>query len=142
MPQNRAMRMWRDTLAFVAAFVALDWVSFFHPMSGLDITPWNPQAALAVAYLLRWPRAVLAVAVAIMCADRIVRPGTGWGESAVTAALQTLAYVLVRAAFVRWVGARPQLATRAEFLRFLAVIGGGALVSALLHVAGLRVVVR
>jgi hypothetical protein len=41
---------------FVVLYLLLDWVSFVHPMRGTSITPWNPQAALAVALLAWQPR--------------------------------------------------------------------------------------
>ena len=133
----RRMRNWQAGIAFLAAFVALDWVSFFHPMSGLDITPWNPQAALAVAFLLRSRRGVWLVWLAILCADRLVRTNSGVLESLLSAAIQTAGYFLVAAGLARWVGVSLKLSTRAELVRFLAVIAVGALVSAALHVAGL-----
>ena len=43
--------------AYVTVFLLLDWVSYIRPFQGLNITPWNPQPALAVALLLgnaRW----------------------------------------------------------------------------------------
>ena len=38
-------------LGFVGLYVALDWVSFIYPMEGLNITPWNPVAALSLVLL-------------------------------------------------------------------------------------------
>lgn len=124
--------------AFLAAFVLLDWASFFHPMSGLDITPWNPQTALAVALLLWWPRAWWLVALAVLCADAVVRPAQlAWAATPVSAMLQSLGYLLVALGLRRWIGTHPRLASRREFLTFLLVIGAGALASAVLHVAAL-----
>ena len=44
--------------AFFAGYLLLDWVSYIHPMQTLNITPWNPQPALAIALLvvrgMRW----------------------------------------------------------------------------------------
>ena len=39
--------------AFVAVYAMLDWLSFIHPLEGFNITPWNPQPALAIALLMR-----------------------------------------------------------------------------------------
>ena len=39
--------------AYVAAYVALDWVSFIHPVGAFGITPWNPPPGLSLAFLLR-----------------------------------------------------------------------------------------
>src|SRR5215475_11326219 len=50
---------------FVAAYVGLDWVSFIHPLHGIDITPWSPADGLSFAVLLlggfRWAPAVFLV---------------------------------------------------------------------------------
>ncbi|HEX6136781.1 MAG TPA: MASE1 domain-containing protein [Casimicrobiaceae bacterium] len=40
--------------AYVAAYVALDWVSFIDPVGAFAITPWNPPPGLSVAFLLRY----------------------------------------------------------------------------------------
>jgi signal transduction histidine kinase len=40
--------------AYVAAYVALDWVSFIHPVGAFGITPWNPPPGLSLAFLLRY----------------------------------------------------------------------------------------
>ncbi len=126
--------------AFLVAFVALDWASFFHPMSGLDITPWNPQTALAVAFLLWWPRAWWLVALAVLCADALVRPAQlAWLATPLAASLQAAGYLLIALGLRRWLGARPRLRGRREFVSFLLVVAAGALVSAALHVAALAV---
>lgn len=39
---------------YVAAYVALDWVSFIHPVGAFGITPWNPPPGLSLAFLLRY----------------------------------------------------------------------------------------
>ena len=40
-------------VAYVALYVALDWVSFIHPVGALGITPWNPPPGLSLAFLWR-----------------------------------------------------------------------------------------
>ena len=60
--------------AFVAGYLVLVWVSYIHPLQSYQITPWNPQAALAIAVLmLRGQRWILAVAFAILAAVAVVR---------------------------------------------------------------------
>ena len=39
---------WAWAAGYLAAYVLLDWASYFRPVPGLNITPWNPQQALAV----------------------------------------------------------------------------------------------
>ncbi|WP_136416349.1 ATP-binding protein [Herbaspirillum sp. ST 5-3] len=65
---------WHDSLVLILGYVALDWVSYIHPLYGLNITPWSPAAALGLAYVLRFgPRAAAALGVAILIADAWVR---------------------------------------------------------------------
>lgn len=40
-------------VAFVALYIALDWVSLIDPLGPLRITPWNPAPGLALFLLLR-----------------------------------------------------------------------------------------
>ena len=40
-------------VAFVVAYVTLDWVSFVDPYGPLAITPWNPPPGVALYLLLR-----------------------------------------------------------------------------------------
>jgi hypothetical protein len=37
---------------YVAAYVALDWTSYIHPLGPFAITPWNPPPGLSIALLL------------------------------------------------------------------------------------------
>jgi hypothetical protein len=39
-------------LAYLAAYVFLDWVSFIHPLASFGITPWNPGTGLSFALVL------------------------------------------------------------------------------------------
>ncbi|MBS1210644.1 MAG: ATP-binding region, ATPase-like:Histidine kinase N-terminal [Proteobacteria bacterium] len=61
-------------LAFVAAYILLDWASYLHPMYGLNITPWNPSPALGLVYWLRvGKRSALPWFVAILTGEVLVR---------------------------------------------------------------------
>jgi signal transduction histidine kinase len=61
-------------LAYVAAFVVLDWTSYVQPVLKLGITPWNPQDGLTLAVLLlfgaRW---VPITALAVLVSEVLVR---------------------------------------------------------------------
>jgi two-component system, LuxR family, sensor kinase FixL len=39
-------------VAYLAAYVFLDWVSFIHPLASFGITPWNPGTGLSFALVL------------------------------------------------------------------------------------------
>ena len=65
---------WTDSLLLIAGYVALDWASFFHPLHGLSITPWNPAPALGLVFVLRFGwKAAYPLAVAVFLADWWVR---------------------------------------------------------------------
>ncbi|HEX5128268.1 MAG TPA: hypothetical protein VFV90_00910, partial [Usitatibacter sp.] len=76
-------------VAFLAAYVLLDRLSYIHPLGQYGITPWNPQPALAIALLMmggrRWLPVVFAAAAG---SEWIVRgaPG-GWGVTLLLAAV-------------------------------------------------------
>ena len=61
-------------LAFVVAYVALDWASYLHAFHGLNITPWNPSLALGLVCSLRYGRfAILPWFAAIFLGEVVVR---------------------------------------------------------------------
>lgn len=39
-------------LVYLAAYVALDWVSFIEPYTPIGITPWNPNTGLSFVLIL------------------------------------------------------------------------------------------
>ncbi|MBI3917210.1 MAG: MASE1 domain-containing protein [Betaproteobacteria bacterium] len=65
---------WTDPLLLIAGYVALDWASFFHPLHGLSITPWNPAPALGLVFVLRFGwKAVYPLVAAVFLGDWWVR---------------------------------------------------------------------
>lgn len=62
------------SLAFLAAYLPIDWLTFIHARPSLNITPWNPPAGLCMALLL-WTgaRSVPTVYVTLVLADLVVR---------------------------------------------------------------------
>jgi signal transduction histidine kinase len=61
-------------LAYVAAFVVLDWTSYVQPVLKLGITPWNPQDGLTLAVLLLFGARWLPItAVAVLVSEVLVR---------------------------------------------------------------------
>src|SRR5687768_9601458 len=39
-------------LAFLGAYIALEWISFIHEYKGLPVTPWNPGLGVVFALML------------------------------------------------------------------------------------------
>ncbi|MGQ0544741.1 MAG: ATP-binding protein [Betaproteobacteria bacterium] len=127
-----AIRYLRDAAVFALCYVALDWASYFDAVGPFNITPWNPQAALAVAWMMlggmrHWP----VVLATILAADVLVRgaPG-GYFISALTSVALAGGYgwmAWLLRALLRGAGLR----TLRELNALVAVaLGGAALVGA------------
>jgi signal transduction histidine kinase len=104
-PPRSAQRTVLIVAGYVAAYVALDWVSYIHPLGPFAITPWNPPPGLSLALLLtQGPAFAPALFLAGFAAEVVVRglPAGGLaavGSSAVIAAGYTaLAWVLLNRA--------------------------------------------
>jgi two-component system sensor kinase FixL len=64
----------RDAAVFAPCYVALDWASYIDPLGPFNITPWNPQAALAIVWMMLGGLAhAPAVLATILLADFAVR---------------------------------------------------------------------
>ena len=128
-----ALRYLRDAAVFAPCYVALDWASYIDPVGPFNITPWNPQPALAIAWMLLgglWHAP--AVFATIVAADVLVRgaPGgpfiTALSAGVLAASYAALAWML-RELTRGSVGLR----TTRELTQFVAVaVGGTALVGA------------
>lgn len=90
-------------LAFVVAYVALDWVSFIYEFSPLGFTPWNPQSGLSLAFLLRSsPIHAAWLPPAALAAEFFVRGDTDAPGLAVLSALLLSAGYAAAAHLLRW----------------------------------------
>lgn len=127
--------------SYLAAYLLLDWASYIHPLGGLNITPWNPQPALAVA-LLWWNRRAWWLAwLGLALAELAVR---GWPQDPLAMLASTAAMALVYAAIARVLAMRLDaalvLGRMPELLWFLGIVVGGALLAGTVfvvaHVAG------
>jgi hypothetical protein len=84
----KILRYLRDAALFAPCYIALDWASYIDPVGPFNITPWNPQPALAIVWMmlggLMHAPAVLAT---ILLADVLVRHMPGGYAITVTTAL-------------------------------------------------------
>ena len=72
------LRYIRDAAVFAPCYIALDWVSYIDPVGPFNITPWNPQPALAIVWMMLGGLAhAPAVLGAIVLADVFVRHAPG-----------------------------------------------------------------
>lgn len=126
------------TALFFAGYIALAWVSYVYPMRGLNITPWNPQTALAVALLFvhraTWP----VVWAAAACAEAFI--GTErmpFAALVISTGALTAGYAAIAAALRRWLGTDLPVIGRRSALVFLALAGAGALIASSLRALSL-----
>jgi len=126
------------TVVFLAGYLALAWVSFVYPMRDSNITPWSPEAALGVGFLLIHPAAWPAVWLAAAAADALVATERMPVAALVAASgALTAGYAATAAGLRRWVGMDLSAVGRRSALVFLGVIAGGALISSALRVGAL-----
>jgi signal transduction histidine kinase len=135
-----ALRYLRDAAVFAPCYVALDWASYLDPVGPFNITPWNPQPALALAWMTIGGLAhAPAVFLTIVAADVLVRgaPGgpfiTVLSSAVLAAGYGTLAWLL-RELLRGGVGLR----TARELTSFVAVAVGGTAILGAAFVGVLR----
>lgn len=126
------------TMLFFAGYVALAWISFVYPMRGLNITPWNPQAALAVSLLFVHPGAWPVVWAAVACGEAFI--GTEhmpFAALVVSTGALTVGYAVVAVGLRRWLRADLPVIGRRFAVLFLALAGAGALIASFLRAGAL-----
>jgi len=130
--------------AFMLAYLVLDWVSYIHPMQRYNITPWNPEPALAIALLgvrgWRWAPVVLA---AVLAAEWFVRGApAGVAGTIAIAAFLTAGYGVIASVLRGRAGVAFRLASHRDVARLVSVIALGALAMAVGYVGVLMVTGR
>lgn len=134
-----AFRYIRDAAVFAPCYIALDWASYIHPLGPFNITPWNPQPALAVAWmLLGGMQHAPAVLATIFVADIVVRhtPG-GYAVTLFTAVTLACGYGAIAWSLRSLLRPAPDLRSLRQLTLFSAVvvagtaIVGGAFIGAL-----------
>lgn len=126
---------WVVVAGYLLVFLALDWASFIRPLQGLNITPWNPQPALAVALLMISRRLWWVVVGGLLAAEVLVRglPADPLVLALAAGAL-TLSYLAMATALESRLSDGWQLAKAADVAWFLLIIAFGALLSGMVYV--------
>jgi two-component system sensor kinase FixL len=123
-------------LAYLAAYVFLDWLSFIHPLGPYAITVWNPPPGLSLALLLGFGlRYAPALFVACFLAEISVRAGQAdLGHVLLYSAILTIGYTALAAVLQR---SRfdPAFRSFRDLLLFVAVVGAGTIIIAAAYVA-------
>jgi signal transduction histidine kinase len=90
----KILRYFRDAAVFAPCYIALDWASYIDPVGPFNITPWNPQPALAIVWMMLGGVVhAPAVLATILLADILVRhaPG-GYAITGITAVVLASGY--------------------------------------------------
>ena len=93
----KLLRYLRDAVVFAPCYVALDWASYIDPVGPFNITPWNPQPALAIVWMMLGGVVhAPAVLATILLADIVVRhaPG-GYAITATTGLILASGYATI-----------------------------------------------
>lgn len=140
LPSRGLALPWSVLLGYLAVFLLLDWASYIRPFQGLNITPWNPQPAVAIALLLASGQLWWVVWVGIVAAELVVRglPDDLFVATVAAAAL-TLSYLAIARALQQRLRDGPLLATARDVRSFIVVALVGSLASGVLYIGTLAV---
>jgi len=129
---SSAARYLRDAALFVPCYIAIDWASYIDPLGPFNITPWNPQPALAIVWMMlsgleRAPVVFLAIALGEVLVHHA--PG-GFAVTAMSSLILTGGYSAMASA-LRTLVHNPGLHNTRDLTALTAVvIAGSALVGA------------
>lgn len=127
LPSMKVARYIRDAAVFAPCYILLDWVSYIEPLGPFNITPWNPQPALAIAWMLLGGLGhAPAVFATILLADAIIRdlPG-GYAVTLFSAVVLALGYAAIAWKLRSLLRPRPTLYTLRQLTVFVAVVVPG-----------------
>jgi signal transduction histidine kinase len=128
----KALRYLRDAAVFAPCYLLLDWVSYIHPLGAFNITPWNPQPALAIVWMLLGGLGhAPAVWVTIVLADGVIRNfPAGYGVTALAALALTAGYAAIASALRTLLRPGPSLRSLRQLTLFVGVVAAGTVVVA------------
>jgi len=136
------LRYLRDAAVFAPCYIALDWASYIDPVGPFNITPWNPQPALAIVWMMLGGLVhAPAVLAAILIADIVVRhaPG-GYAVTVMTALALTGGYAAIAWTLKLLLSDTSLRSTRQLTIFVTVVVAGTGMLGAgfigVLHVAG------
>lgn len=134
--QDRVPRRLTDVL-FVAVFLLFDWVSYIDPLFGLNITPWNPDPALGLAYWLKYGRrAALPWFFALVIGEGLVRDlPAGWLLTLLLSAWLTIGYGLIGEALRRAFSHGSLFDNRRRLLTWLAIVVVGVTINSVIYIS-------
>ncbi len=123
-------------LAFIFAYMALDWASYLHPLHGLNITLWNPAPALGLVLWMAFGRTMaIPWFVAIMAGDFFIRGmPASLPMTCVLSVFLTLGYGAIGECLRRKFSDGQVFDDRIGLVTWLGLVGGGALANSLVYI--------
>jgi two-component system sensor kinase FixL len=118
------LRYLRDAAVFAPCYILLDWVSYIYPLGPFNITPWNPQPALAIAWMVLGGLVhAPAVFLTIVLADVVVRDvPASHAVTLATALTLSAGYAGIAWALERVLTPRPSLYSLRQLTLFVAIV--------------------
>lgn len=122
-----ALRYLRDGAIFVPCYLLLDWVSYIEPLGAFNITPWNPQPALAIIWMMLGGIVYAPVVFGtILLADALVRDlPAGLAVIACAALALTTGYAALAVVLRAVLRPDPSLNSLRQLTAFTAVVVPG-----------------
>ena len=133
---THSMKNLRLAMLFSLAYVCVDLLSFIHPMGQLNITPWNPPAAVQVLFLT-WAGLLWApwVFITIGFADWLIRDSVIFSSSVLIGnAILIGCYAIISHVLIKLMKGVPRLQNRVEVFKLSLVSVIGAAITAILYV--------
>jgi signal transduction histidine kinase len=124
-------------LAFIAAYIALDWASYLHPLHGLNITLWNPAPALGLVLWMRFGRlTAIPWFVAIMVGEFVIRgmPAAFLMTVVLSTALTT-GYGTIGDFLRKWLRDGEVFGDRVRLMTWLGIVVIGTLANSLIYIS-------
>ncbi len=101
------------------AELLVDWLSYIRPVADLNVTNWNPQAALHLYFLLIAKRSIFPIALAGVAANVLVRSANVVELVHLEAIISALLYLTSALIFGKIIDVIKIFEKSAEFLKFL-----------------------
>jgi signal transduction histidine kinase len=122
-------------ILYVVVHVVLAWVSYVRPQFGLGITPWSPQAGVALAFLLLCgPRWFPVVALASLLSELWIRGAPAGVLLGLASSLWVGFSHGMTAALLQRLGLARGWSSSMRVAKFVAVVSASTLIIALVYV--------
>jgi signal transduction histidine kinase len=122
---------------FVVAYVAIDRATYMHPLHGLNITPWNPPPAIALALWLHFGKVVaIPWFIAIVVAETLIRAmPVSMGFTLALSAGMVIGYGAIGEMMRRSIGKAELFGVQRQLLIWVVIVAIGTLLTSFFYVS-------